>query len=338
MMLKRYSALFLSIIGMLSACESSEFSQPEKNANKAILRLGMAMQPTSALLIIAEKKGFFQQQGLELEVVQFPSGKRALYGGLLNDEVDVISLNESPFVMAAFKYDELRTLSSIFIDDNTNSIVSRRDAGVQFPADLKDKKIATQKASAVHYFMHQFLIENGIEFDQIDIEFYKAEELVSKLVKGKIDAFSMREPYTSEAKLLLKEKAIVFEEEGIYTQLGLLVAKEDYIIKNRQLVLKMLRALKQAEKYFVANKQQSLKIIAVYLGTEYKTFSESFGQTEVKLSLDQLYISVSEDIARWAIFKGYADAENMPNFLEKVVSSPLREIAPEAVTLIDKAL
>lgn len=337
MILKRYNVLLLSIIVILSACGSNDPSSSEKNINKIRLRLGMAMQPSSALLIIADKKGFFNQQGLELELVQFPSGKRALNDGLLNDDVDVISLNETPFVMAAFKHDELRTFTSIFVDDNTNAIVSRRDIGVQFPGDLNGKKIATQQASAVHYFMHQFLIENGIDFNQIDIEFYQAEELVSKLVKGHIDAFSMREPYTSEAELLLKENAIVFEEAGVYTQIGLLVAKEDYIIKNRQLVMKMLRALKLAEDYFVNNQQQALKIIATYLGTEFKTFSDNFGQAEVKLGLDQLYISVSEGIARWAILKGYADAEKMPNFLEKVISSPLRGVAPEVVTLIDKA-
>ena len=329
----------LSLSVILVACESDNLFQSATTENVIPLRLGMAMQPTSALLIIAEKKGFFQQQGLELEVVKFPSGKRALYNGLLNDDVDVdvISLNASPFVMAAFKYDELRTFSSIYIDDNTHAIVSRRDLGIHFPADLKGKKIATQEASAVHYFMHQFLIENGIGFDQVDIEFYKAEELVSKLVKGKIDAFSMREPYTSEAQQLLRDNAIVFKEEGVYTQIGLLVAKNDYIIKNRLVVYKMLRALKQAEDYFIKNKQQSLKIIAMYLGTEFNVFSDTFGQTEVKLGLDQLYIDVSEDFARWAIYKGYADAEKMPNFLEKVISSPLREVAPDVVTLIDKA-
>ncbi len=337
MILKRCRALLLSLSVILVACESDNLFQLANNEHRIPLRLGMVMQPTSALLIIAEKKGFFQQQGLGLEVVKFPNGKRALYHGLLSEDVDVISLSASPFVMAAFKYDELRTFSSIFIDDNTNAIVSRRDLGVQFPADLKGKKIATQEASAGHHFMHQFLIENGIGFDQADIEFYKAEELVSKLVKGKIDAFSIREPYTSEAQQLLKDNAIVFKEEGIHTQIGLLVAKNDYIIKNRLVVYKMLRALKQAEDYFLNNKQQSLKIIAMYLGTEFNEFSDSFGQTEVKLGLDQLYINVSEEIARWAIFKGYADIEKMPNFLEKVISSPLREVAPEAVTLVDNA-
>ena len=337
MMFKRYRALLLSLVVVLAGCESDDYSQSAKTENKIHMRLGMAMQPTSALLIIAEKKGFFTQQGLELEITQLPSGKRALYDGLLDNDVDVISLDESPFVMAAFKHRELRTFTSIFIDDNTNAIVSRRDLGVQFPADLKGKIIATQEASAVHYFMHQFLIENGIGFEEINIEFYKAEELVSKLIKGKIDAFSMREPYTSEAQQLLKNNAIVFEEEGIYTQIGLLVANESYIFKNRLAIIKMLRALKQAEDYFVNNKQQALKVIAIYLGTEFTTFSETFGQAEVRLGLDQLYISVSEDIARWAILKGYVEAEEMPNFLQKVISSPLREVYPEAVTLIDEA-
>ena len=331
---RRIILIMFSIL--LAACEDDASPALNDIEKQPLIRLGMAMQPSSALLIIADKKGFFQQQGLQVAITPYPSGKRALHEGLLNDEVDIIGLNESPFVMAAFKHKDLRTFSHIFIDDNTNAIVTRRDLGVQFPADLKGKKIATQEASAVHYFLHQFLIENNIAFDQIEINFYKAETLVSKLMKGKIDAFSMREPYISEAKKFLKDNVVVFEEEGIYTQIGLLVANETYLLNNRRASKNFLRALLQAEDYFLKHRQEGLKIVAVYLGTDFTTFTDGFGQAEVRLGIDQLYINVSEEIARWAINKGYVDKKEMPNFLQRVMPEPLREIAPDSVTLIDE--
>lgn len=299
------------------------------------INVGLAMQPISSLLIIADTNNYFKEQGLDVHIKKYPSGKRALYQGLLKGNVDVVALNQTPFVMAAFEHDSLRAISSIFIDDNTYSIVARRDHGIKLPADLNGKKIATQKASAVHYFMHQFIVENDIDFGQIDISFYKAEQLVEKLIKGEIDAFSMREPYVSQARESLKDKAIVFEESGIYTQIGLLVGNEEYLSKNSIVIKKFLKALSQSEKYIKNNRNASARMIASYIGADYDGFSASFNQAEVRLKFSQLYINVSEDIARWAIMKNLVPKNHkIPNYLEKVSIAPLREVSPEAVSLI----
>lgn len=328
-----FICILLSAI-LVSACESELDTGQERFKQFKELRLGLAMQPSSALLIIAEKKGYFLQHGLKIHIKQFSSGKRALNVGLLKSKVDVISLAESPFVLASFKNKSLRTFAGIYTAENTNSIVARRDLGIQFPVDLNGKRIATQKASTVHYFMHQFFIENGIDISGLDVSFYKAEELVDKLVKGEIDAFSMREPYVSQARKLLQDKAVVFQESGVYIQKGLLVADENYIYRNRETIRRLLKALYQAEQYIRHHRFEAVKIIAAYIGVENQVFANEFGQSEAKLSLDQLYINIAEDIARWAIMKGYAENE-MPNYLQRVVSEPLREVVPDAVTLID---
>jgi len=319
----------------LSACDLTADSTTMSESEIMKIRVGLAMQPTSALLIIADEKNYFKEQGLDVHIKKYPSGKRALYQGLLKGDVDVVTLNESPFVMAAFEHESLRAISGIFVDDNTNSIVARRDHGIQLPADLNGKKIATQKASAVHYFMHQFLVENDIEFEHLNISFYKAEKLVEKLIRGEIDAFSMREPYVSQARKSLGDKAIVFEERGIYTQIGLLVGTSNYINKNSIIIKKFLKALNQAEKYIKNERDMAARIISRYIGAGYEGFSASFNQAEVKLKLDQLYITISEDIARWAMMKNLVASDmGVPNYLEKVSIAPLREVSPEAVSLI----
>ena len=336
-MYMRYFFMYLIIIfGMLlSACDLAIDSNAMSESHVMKIRVGLAMQPTSALLIIADEKNYFKEQGLDVYIKKYPSGKRALYQGLLKGDVDMVTLNESPFVMAAFKHDSLRAISGIFIDDNTNSIVARRDHGIHLPADLSGKKIATQKASAVHYFMHQFLVENDIDLEQIDIFFYKSEQLVEKLISGEIDAFSMREPYVSRARESLKDKVIVFEERGIYTQIGLLVSTEEYINKNSIITKRFLKALSQAEQFIKNDRSTATRMIASYLGADYEGFAVSFNQAEVKLKFDQLYIAISEDIARWAKKKNLVpNDQDIPNYLEKVSIASLREVSPDAVSLI----
>lgn len=325
---------FVLITLAISACDQGTDAGHSDKLKPINIRLGMAMQQTSALLIIAEEKGFFYDHGLNVIIKQYPSGKRALHDGLLNSEVDLVSLNESPFVLAAFTHHNLRALATIYIDDNSNAVIARRDHGIQLPIDLNGKILGTQKSSAVHYFLHQFIVENALDFEQTKRQFYKAEELVGELVRGDIDAFSMREPYISEAKKLLKEKAIVFKEPGIYTQLGLLVADKRYSKTNAAAIKRLLMALYDAEKFISRDREIALGIIADYIGIDKELFKESFGQAEAKLFIDQLFISISEDIARWAIKKELVNSKIIPNFLDMVTVSHLKSVTPDTVTLI----
>ena len=329
-----YLIIVISVM-LLCGCELTSDTDKKVKNQPMKIRVGLAMQPTSALLIIAADKGYFKEQGLDVQIKKYPSGKRALYDGLLTGEVDVVTLNETPFALAAFEHAELRAISGIYVDDNTNSIVARRDFSIQLPADLNGKKIATQQASAVHYFMHQFLVENDIDFDQIDISFYKAEQLVDKLIKGEIDAFSMREPYVSQAREVLKEKVVVFEERGIYTQVGFLVGNESYLNKNSIIVKKFLKALLKAEGYVRDNRNESARLISGYIGSAYDGFSVSFSQAEVRLRFDQLYINISEDIARWAVKKELVKGKTeIPNFLNNISAGFLKDVSPDSVSII----
>jgi len=84
--------------------------------------------------------------------------------------------------------------------------------------------VATQRASAVHYFLHLFLLRHGMSEDDVDLSFMKAEELPGALSEGTIDAFSMREPFIGEAKRLMGEQAVVFSEPALYVKTFNLVA------------------------------------------------------------------------------------------------------------------
>ena len=53
--------------------EPQSFTEPTES-----MRLGLALQPSSALAMIAFKEGFFAQVGLDATAKDFVSGKRAL--------------------------------------------------------------------------------------------------------------------------------------------------------------------------------------------------------------------------------------------------------------------
>jgi len=163
------------------------------------ITIGVEQSPLLALIMIAEDQGFFSKQGVDVTVKYYASGKLAL-NGMFSGEVELATPAETPIVFSSFERIDFGIVATIGSSDNDPKIVARRDKEIQKPGDLRGKRIATQKASAVHFFLHSFLIKHGLSEKDIKLSFKHPDELVPALTNGEIDAFCMREPYVSRAK------------------------------------------------------------------------------------------------------------------------------------------
>ncbi len=296
-------------------------------------RLGLPLQPSSALLIVALEQGFFSNNGLQVSVREYPSGKRALHEGLFEGEVDITGSADFPVTLAGMHRKDFRIIASIFSADNVNCIIARRDAGIEVATDLKGKHIATQQGSAVHYFLHLFLLEHGLSEEDVFLSFMKAEELPEALAKGRIDAFFIRAPYIGQAKELLGTNSVVFSAPGLYTQQELLLVREDVIREKPTLSRRILKALLEGEEYIRKNPEKAAVLIAEYLNADPTSIASRWSEFQIRLSLDQSLLVRLEDEARWAIAVKLVESPDVPNYLELIKMDDLRELRANAVTL-----
>jgi NitT/TauT family transport system substrate-binding protein len=315
------------------------FFRPEKPVTIAQdvpkqISLGLALQPTCSLAILAMDQGFFEKEGLSVKPRYFPSGKRALLEGLVPGEVDVAIAADIPITMLAFKDRQLRILTTLAETGDANTIVARRDGGITVPGDLKDKRIATQQGSAVHYFLYLFLRKHQISKKSVKLSFMKAEQLPKALAEGAIDAFSMREPYIGEARKLLGDQAITFSAPGIYPQTDMAVARQPFIQDNSAAVRSFILALLTAERFAKQNPEQAVKIIAHRLGAEPKQIAELWPKLHLGATLHQSLALLLDSQARWALREGLVNGDNIPDYTSHMHLDTLRNLRQEAVTVI----
>jgi len=301
---------------------------------KLTVRLAIPLQPSSALALIAHKKGYFSKEGLKVIVKNYPSGKRALHEGLIAQEVDVAFTADVPFVLESFRSGTYQLVATTGVSDSIQRIIARKDSGITTPSDLKGKRAATQRGSAVHYFLYLFLLHTGMNSDDIILSFKKAEELPLALAEAHIDAFSMREPYIEQAKNLLGEEAVIFKRPGTYLSYECFIASGQYIDAHPEVIRRIVRALILAEDFSREHASASQEIVSEALGVSSASLDAFWAAFAPVVSLGQDVFVGFEDIARWAIAEEIVAADSVPNYLEFIHCQALEEIKPEAVTFI----
>lgn len=311
-----------------------ESAEPPAISEVEKITLGLAMQPTNALTILSLEKGFFRDEGLQVTTKEFPSGKRALNDGLLSGEVGIAVSSDIPVVLAGLKGKQFSIIASVATTDNVNRIIARKDRGIVKPSDLTGKKLSTQKASAVHYFLSLFLAEHGIGEKDVEFTYLKAEELPESLAKGSIDAFSMREPFIGMAKSRLGENAVIFSLPGEYNQTDFVLASKEVIQKRPNVIPGVLKALLKAEAYARNNPEDAQQIVGKRLAADPAAFTTVWGGLRLRVGLEQASLLLLEEQARWGIDLGLSDLEKVPNFLELFYFEPLESVKPEAITVI----
>lgn len=295
--------------------------------------LGLARESLAALAMIAHARGFFAHAGVDVQVKEYKSGQLAM-AAFLAGETDVATTADIPIVFESLQRQDFSIIATIGSSDNEPRVIARKDRGINNASDLRGKRIATQKASAVHFFLHMFLLQNGMSTDDIELSFMKADELVQALADGRVDAFSMREPYISQALKAIGDNAVVFAKPGLYRKTFNVVAAH-HVFKSRPNVApRVVQALVMAEGFAINYPQEAIAIVAKGLGSTPEEIAAIWPDSNLKVSLDQSLLIGLEDEARWIIGNKLANVGHAPSYLELVHLDALKAVDPILVSVI----
>jgi NitT/TauT family transport system substrate-binding protein len=295
--------------------------------------MGIGLEPLSALAIVAEMENFFSRRGVAATVRKFPSGKLAMEA-LLAGDVQVATVAETPVVFDSFARRDFRILAIIGTADNEIRIIARKDRGICNHGDLKGRRVATQEASSMHFFLHMFLVKHGLMGKEVAITYAPPDTLAGMLVSGQVDACSTREPVISRVRAALGENAVVFEEPGLFVKYYLVVAEQRFLERNPAAACAILRALVDAETYAKQHPRKTTTAVARAIKIEEAVLKQLWSCVDLRVRLSQSLLSAMEDEARWALGSGLVKAVAAPNYLQLVHLNALLDVKPAAAGII----
>lgn len=301
----------------------------------AVERLVVADSPTllTGLLSIAVHKGYFAEQGLEVEIKETKTGDdatRLMFEG----KADIATVAETAFVFDSFRENGFSLFATIGSWDNEVKIVARTDRNINSIADLRGKTVGTHPKISVHYFLSQALLKHGLTMRDIKPVFKKAGELPAALDAGEIDAFSLREPFIGEAAQRLKGNVKVFAEPGLYWKSFSLVARNKILAERSGALQGFLRALHKAEMLVREQPREAAAILAARLNGTPEKIAADLDQVKLRLGLEQRLVYVLENVANWALDENLLTAKTVPNYLLLINTDVLRRVKPNSVTII----
>ena len=294
---------------------------------------GLARESLAALAMVARDRGYFADAGLDVTIKEYKSGQLAL-AGFLAGEAAIATTADIPIAFESLLRQDFGIIATIGSSDNEPRIIARKDLGVTEPADLRGKRIATQRASAVHFFLHMFLLQNGMTADDVSVSFLKPDELGPALADGRIDAFSMREPYISQALKTLGERAVVFSKPGLYRKTFNVVAANDLLKTRPQVARQVLDAMLRAELYALTAPQEAMAIVAKGLGAAPAEVAALWADASLKVSLDQSLLISLEDEAQWILSNKFSHVDQAPSYLSLLHLDSLKAVDPILVSVI----
>ena len=255
----------LFVMGLLLA--ASAFAQaPEKK--KITIAVGGKNLFYYLPLSVAERQGYFKDEGLEVEIPDFAGGAKALQA-MVGGSADMVSgAYEHTINMVAKK----QPIKAVVLQARHSSIVlilpKDKAAKYKSPKDLKGLKIGvTAPGSSTNMFVNNLLAKDGLKPTDVAIVGVGAGAgAVAALEKGEIDAISNLDPVITQLESTGKFVAVADSrtEKGMKDIYGgdyhasVIYATEEFVKKNPNTVQAVVNAMVRANRWIAKATPQQI--------------------------------------------------------------------------------
>ena len=198
--MSKHIALALAAVVLLSAC--APVSAPAKPEDPT-LRVGTLPILDLLPLFVAEKQGYFKEQGITVTFVPAQSAaerdqlmQAGQIDGMNNDMVSTVLYNKD-----LVKIKVVRTAIQATSTWSQYSIFAAKNSGIKSAADLKGVEIGISQATVIEYITYRLLADAGLAASDIKTtNVIKIADRMQLLGSGKLKAATLPEPLATLAE------------------------------------------------------------------------------------------------------------------------------------------
>jgi len=334
-MLKKIVSLCLAAVmvcGALTACGTDDTQKPEASStaetadavdaseNRKLKKITFVLDWTPNTnhtgLYVAKEKGFFQEAGLDVEIVQPPedgaevlvaSGK-AQFGVSFQDSLAPAFAGDDPLPITA--------VASI-IQHNTSGIISRKGEGMDTPKGMEGHSYATWNGPIELATLKQVIGADGGDFSKVELIPSTVTDEVSALKTNSVDSiwiFYAWAGVKTELEGLDTDYFAFADLDPVFDYYTpVIISGNQFLEENPETARAFLAALSRGYKFAMENPEEAAKILC-----------GAAPELDKELALaSQKYLA--DQYQAEAAYWGYMDADRWNRFYSWVNENKLTE-------------
>jgi NitT/TauT family transport system substrate-binding protein len=296
------------------------------------ITLGAPALETNALVYVAEDKGYFKKNGLNVTIKKYDSDGAAV-PGMLKNETDLALASEFVVVNAIFEKGRVRTLGSIDKFENMY-IIARTDKGIKKITDLRNRTIGVPQGTIADFYLGRYLNLHNMKLSDVTFINVRPDHSAEALAAGDIDAAVTWHPYLDRMSEQYGDRLVVWPIQSSQLTYWNVVSRTDWADSHQDTIERFLLSIAQASEFTTNHPQETKKIVQNELNYTDQYMKAVWPDHQFALSLDQSLVLAMEDEGRWMIDNNLTSEKTIPDFRGYIYTKGLEEVKPESVNII----
>ena len=264
--MKRFIRMAAALVAAALFAAGVQAQAPEKK--KVTIAVGGKNLFYYLPLTVAERKGYFRDEGLEVEIPDFAGGARALQA-LVGGSADMVSgAYEHTINMAAKKQPIKAVVLQMKFSAMALAMSKERAAKFKGARDMKGWKVGvTAPGSSTNMYANNLLVKDGLKPTDISVVGVgTGAGAVAALEKGELDALVNLDPVLTQLESTGKFVALydTRTEKGMKDVYGgdymasVIYITDEYVKKNPNTVQAVVNAMVRADKWIAKATPQEI--------------------------------------------------------------------------------
>lgn len=243
-------------------------------AHAETIKIGLQPWLGYGPLWVAEQKGFFEQNGVDVELINF-TWDQDVAAALASGNIQVISAATNTVILNINNGVDLKGF--MVMDGSTTADAILAGNNIASIPELKGKKVAYEIGSTSDLLINYALNSNGLTIADVEAVPIAAADAGLALIAGRVHVAVTYEPYISAALAQGPDFKVLYtagEKPGLISDV--LAAETGFISENQEELIGIIKAWDQAVTFLRDNPEEGGQIIADAVGSPIEEFNTAF--------------------------------------------------------------
>ena len=238
-----------------------------------VVRIGY--QKYGSFNIVKARHTFDDQlakRAIKIEWILFPAGPQLLEA-MNAGAIDLGHTGEAPPIFAQAANNPFVYIGNQRPDPDGEAILVAANSPIKSVSDLKDKKVALNKGSNVHYLLVRALENADLKYSDIHPAYLPPSDARAAFDSGSIDAWVIWDPFLTVARVATKARTLV-DGTGLVANREFFLADRKFAEAHPEIIDDLRKAVDEASVWAKAQPRAVAELLSHEVGIEVDTLQQ----------------------------------------------------------------